>query len=54
MFAGINISEEIFAIDMVRALKSSLEHDRKHVLRLLRLYMEARFDPITLGFFVSL
>ena len=33
----IHISQEIFAIDMLTVLKTSLEHDRKHVLRLLRL-----------------
>ena len=38
MIAGIHISQEIFAIDILIALKPSLEHDRKHVLRLLRLY----------------
>ena len=30
--------QKINAIDMLIALKSSLEHCRKHVLRLLRLY----------------
>ena len=38
MIASINISQEIFAIDMLTALKSSLEQDRKHVVRFLRLY----------------
>ena len=38
MIAGIHTSQEIFAIDMLTALKPSLEDDRKHVLRLLRLY----------------
>ena len=37
MMTGIHISQEIFAIDMLRALKPSLEHDRKYVLRILRL-----------------
>ena len=37
MIAGIHISEEISAIDVFTALKSYLEHRRKHVLRLLRL-----------------
>ena len=36
--AGSHISQEIFAIDMLTALKPSLEHDRKHVVRLLQLY----------------
>ena len=38
MIAGIHISQELFAVDMLTALKSSLKHDRKHVLRLLQLY----------------
>ena len=36
--AGIHISQEIFAIDVLTALKSSLEQHRKHVLRSLQLY----------------
>ena len=40
MIAGIHISQEIFAIDMLKALKPSLEHYRKHVLRLSRLYLD--------------
>ena len=35
MIAGIHISQEIFEINLLSALKPSLEHDRKHVLRLL-------------------
>ena len=35
---SIHISQEIFAIDVLTALKSSLEQGRKHVLGLLRLY----------------
>ena len=39
MIAEIHISEEKFAIDVLTALKSSLEQRRKHVLRLmLQLY----------------
>ena len=39
MIAGIHISQEIFAIDVLTSLKkSSLEQRQKHVLRLLRLY----------------
>ena len=37
MIACIHISQEIFAIVMLTALKPSLEHDRKHVLQWLRL-----------------
>ena len=32
MIVNIDLSQEIFAIDMLRALKSSLKHRRKHVL----------------------
>ena len=40
MIAGIHISQETFAIDMLTALKPSLEHDRKHILGLSRLYLD--------------
>ena len=40
MIAGIHISQEIFAIDMLTALKPFLEHHRKLVLRLSRLYLD--------------
>ena len=32
------ISKEIVAIDMLTALKPSLEHDRKYIVQLLQLY----------------
>ena len=54
MITGIHISQEIFAIDVLTALKSSLEQRRKHVLRLLRLYgiyIYTRFNPILDGVF---
>ena len=38
MMASIHISQQIFAIDVLRALKSSLEKRTKHALRLLQLY----------------
>ena len=38
IIAGIHISEEIFAINVLTVLKSSSEHRRKDVLLLLRLY----------------
>ena len=38
MIPSIHISKEIFAIDVLTALKPSLEHCRLHVLRCLRLY----------------
>ena len=37
MIISIDLSQKIFAIDMLKALKSPLEHCRKHVLRWLRL-----------------
>ena len=37
---SIHISQEIFAIDVLTALKSSLEQRRKHVLGLLGLYQD--------------
>ena len=43
MIAGIHISQEIFTIDELTALKSSLEQHRKHVLRLLPLYEDITF-----------
>ena len=38
MVTSFDISQEIFSIDMLTALKSSLMHRRKHVLRSFRLY----------------
>ena len=38
MIANIDFSQEIFAIDILTALKPSSEHGRKYVLQLLRLY----------------
>ena len=35
---NIDLSQEIFAIDMLRSLEFSLKHRRKHVLRPLQLY----------------
>ena len=38
MIVNFDLSQEIFAVDMLRASKSSLKHRRKHVLRPLQLY----------------
>ena len=38
IIAGVYHSQEMFASGILTALKPSLEHDRKRVLRLLRLY----------------
>ena len=43
MIAGIHILQEIFAIDMLTVSKAFLEHDRKHVLRLSRFFLDG--DP---------
>ena len=50
MIAGIHISQEIFANNILTALKPSLEHNRKHILRLLRLYGE---QALKLGIHIS-
>ena len=47
MIAGIHISQEIFEIDVLTVLKSSLEQRRKHVLRLLRLYGDQALKLVT-------
>ena len=38
MVTSFDISQEIFSIDMLTALKLSLKHRPKHVLRSFRLY----------------
>ena len=38
MITGIDLSQEIFTVDMLRILKLSLKHRRKHVLRSFQLY----------------
>ena len=38
MITSIDVSQEIFAMDIFKALKSSLKHYRKLVLQLLQLY----------------
>ena len=45
MMSGIRISQEIFAIDELTALKPTLKHDRKHVLQFLRLYGGQALKP---------
>ena len=52
MIAGIHISQEIFAIDMLTALKPSLEHDCKHVLRLLGLCLGGGQALISCGLYI--
>ena len=53
MITGIDLSQEIFVIDMLRALKSSLEHRRKHVLRSLQLYGDQALEFLNLFIFFS-
>ena len=51
---SIHISQEIFAIDVLTALNSSLEQRLKHVLGLLRLYGDqAQADQCKKQFFWS-
>ena len=38
MITGIDLSQEIFVINVLRILKSSLKHRRKYVLQSLQLY----------------
>ena len=38
MITNIDVSQEIFVMDILKALKSSFKHHHKHVLRLLQLY----------------
>ena len=38
LIEDIHIQQEIFAINMLTALKTSLEQDRKDVVQLLQLY----------------
>ena len=50
MIVNIDLSQEILGIDMLRALKSSLKHRRKHVLRPLQLYGDqAQYASIQLN-----
>ena len=38
MITRIDVSQQIFAMDILKALTSSLKYHCKHVLRLLKLY----------------
>ena len=38
MITSIDVSKEMFSMDMLKALKSSLKHHRKHALRPLQQY----------------
>ena len=52
MVTSFDISQEIFSIDMLTALKSSLKHRRKHVLLSFRLegYGELALEVFCLAF----
>ena len=52
MIAGIHISQEIFAIDMLTVLKPFLEHDRKLVLRLSLFYLDGDQALISCGLYI--
>ena len=49
MVTTFDISQEIFSIDMLTALKSSLKHHHKHVLRPLQLYGDQALDSSASG-----
>ena len=51
IIAGVYHSQEMFAVGILTALKPSLEHDRKHVLRLLRLYGDQALEIHKIYFF---
>ena len=44
---NLDLSQEISSIDMLTALKSSLKHRRKHVLRSFRLYGDQALHETT-------
>ena len=48
MITNPDVSQEIFAMDILKALKSSLKHHRNHVLRLLRLYGDQALEKFCL------
>ena len=59
MITMIDVSQEIFAMDILTALKSSLKRQRKHVLRLLQLcgdqascFTGSSLDTNSITFFV--
>ena len=49
MIIGIDLSQEIFAVDVLRIFKTSLKHRRKHVLRSLQLYGDQAFKSYLVG-----
>ena len=46
VIANIDLSQEIFAINLLKALKSSLKHCCKHVLHWLRPYGDQALHPL--------
>ena len=46
MVTSFDISQEIISIYMLTALKSSLKHRRKHVLRSLQLYGDQALQSV--------
>ena len=54
MITSIDVSQEIAAMDILKALKSSLKHHPKPVLRLLQLYGDQALDaiPIFAGLYI--
>ena len=50
MITSIDPSQEILAIDVLKTLKSSLKHRRKHILQLLQLYGDQALDSTVFNF----
>ena len=46
MITGLDFSQQIFVISMLRTLKSSLKHRRKHVLRSLQQYGDHALESL--------
>ena len=55
MIKSIDLSQQTFAVDLLTALKCSLKHRRKHVLRSFQLYRDEALTLLGLRcFFVTL
>ena len=54
MITSFDISQEIFSIDIMTALKFSLKHRRKHVLRSFRLYGDLALASLSILFTIKI
>ena len=48
MITSIDVSQEIFAMDILKDLEFHLKHHRKHALRLLQLYGDQALDNFSI------